>query len=127
MKKLILILFMFLAAVAAESQTVATRVVGDSTATNSFIATKTKGTKVFLLTGYSATSQYIMVFSTNAIPANGIKAALGPFPISAGQFYSIDFGAYGADLDGVVICNSTTANTLTIGAADTTFQAILRR
>jgi hypothetical protein len=127
MKKLILSALVCLSAFVAGAQTVSTRVVGDTLATNSFIATTTKGTKVFLLTGYTATSQYIMVFSTNAVPANGVKAALGPFPVSAGQFYSIDFGNYGADLDGVVVCNSTTANTLTLGAADTTFQAVLRR
>ena len=122
---MVVLLFLLLSALGVSAQ-VPTKVVGDTTATNSFIATKRSNTKVFLLTGYTSVSQYIMVFGTNAVPANGAKAQLGPFPVSAGQFYSIDFGAYGADLDGVTICNSTTANTLTIGAADTTFQAILK-
>lgn len=121
---LILLLTMF--ALCSYGQTVATRVTGDSTATNSFVAS-TKPQKVFLLTGYSATTQYIMVFGTNTVPANGAKCNLGPFPVSAGQFYSIDFGYYGADLDAVTVCNSTTVNTLTIGAADCTFQAVVKR
>ena len=114
-----------LAGIASQAQTVATRVVGDTTATNSLIVTS-QASKTFLITGYTATTQYIMVFQTNSVPANGTKAVFS-VPVSAGQFYSIDFGYYGADLDKLTVCNSTTANTLTIGAADTTFQCVLRR
>jgi len=125
MKSLIFIAALMLAT-ALQAQTTPTRVIGDTTATNSAIFTSQNGTKVFALTGYSATTQYIMVFQTNGIPANGFKATFS-VPVSAGQFYSVDFGYYGADMDKLTVCNSTTANTLTIGAADTTFQAILRR
>ena len=125
MRTLLFALLLSVSAMAASAQTIATYVRGDSTATNSLIAT-TKACKVFAITGYSASTQYIQIFGTNAVPANGVKA-LFSVPVSAGQFYSIDFSYYGADLDGLVICNSSTVNTLTIGSADTTFTAILRR
>jgi len=114
-----------LAGIASQAQTIATRVSGGTTATNSFIAASVPS-KVFLISGYSATTQYIMVFQTNAVPANGTVAVFS-VPVTGGQFYSMDFSYYGADLDKLTVCNSTTANTLTIGAADCTFQTILRR
>ena len=130
MKKLLLAALILCAALTIQAQTVSTVVRGNSFATNSFVVTATNaytpGVKLYLLTGYTATTQYIQVFQTNAVPANG-TTPLFSLPISAGQGYSFDFSYYGADLDKLTICNSTTANTLTLGAADTTFQAILRR
>ena len=130
MKKLLLAALILCAAIVTQAQTVSTVIRGDTTATNAFIVTGTNaytaGVKLYLLTGYTATTQYIMVFQTNAIPANGTKAMFS-LPISAGQGYSFDFSYYGADMDRITVCNSTTANTLTLGAADTTFQALLRR
>jgi hypothetical protein len=126
MKTLLLTISILVAACAVQAQTVGTRVVGNAAATNSFIASSTKGTKVFAITGYSASTQYIQVFQTNGIPANGTVPTFS-VPVSAGQFYSIDFSYYGADFDYCTVCNSSTANSLTIGAADTSFQSILRR
>lgn len=125
MKKILFLAFL-LAAFVAPAQTVSTRIYGDTTATNSLIVTSQNGQKAYAFCGYTTTTQYIMVFQTNAVPANGTKATFS-VPVTAGQFYSIDFSYYGADLDKCTVCNSTTANTLTIGAADTTFQAIFRR
>lgn len=127
--KTLLLAALFLCTLTIRAQTVSTVVRGSTIATNQFIVTATNtytpGVKLYLLTGYTATTQYIMVFQTNALPANG-SVALFSLPISAGQGYSFDFSYYGADMDRIFVCNSTTANTLTLGAADTTFQAVLR-
>lgn len=101
-----------------------TRVLGNTLATNSLVVASSP-TTLYAVTGYSASTQYIMVFQTNAVPANGATAVFS-VPVSAGQYYSLDFSTYGAALDKVTVCNSTTPNTLTLGATDTTFQAIIR-
>jgi hypothetical protein len=123
--KTFLLTILLLAGLTAGAQTVSTRIVGNSLATN-YVVVTSQATKVFAVTGYTTATQFIQVFQTNALPANG-STPIFSVPVAAGQGYSVDFSFYGADMDKLTVCNSTTANTLTLGAADTTFQAILRR
>jgi hypothetical protein len=125
MKKLLLSICVLCLAFVASAQQVATRVYGTTVATNRLVIPMASP-KIYALSGYTTTTQFIMVFQTNALPANG-TVGIFSIPVTAGQFYSFDWSFYGVDLDKVTICNSTTANTLTLGASDTTFQAVLRQ
>jgi hypothetical protein len=125
MRTLFLLLAVSLAVVTAQAQNIVpTRVIGNSKLTNALVVSA-KPTKLFAVTGYSPTTQYIQIIQTNQVPTNGIVPVFS-VPVSAGQFYSIDFSYYGADLDSVTVVNSSTQNTLTLGSANTTFQAIIR-
>ena len=78
------------------------------------------------LYGFTATStnvaaQFILVFDANAVPANG-AVPLFTVNVAAASPASVYFGSVGRSFDhGIVVCNSTTQGTLTIGAADTLF------
>ena len=78
------------------------------------------------LYGFTATStnvaaQFILVFDANAVPANA-TVPLFAVNAAAASPASVYFGSVGRSFDhGIVICNSTTQGTLTIGAADTLF------
>ena len=126
--KILTALLLLIAGLAVQAApTTFTAVIGDTSLTNSLVASKAP-CKLFAVTGYnSGPDQFITVFQTNAVPADGVKGKLGPFPVGSGQFYSIDLSAYGADLDAVTICNSTTAETLTKGSADCSIQAVIGR
>lgn len=90
--------------------------------TNSIVA----ATGVCRLYGFTATStnvaaQFILVFDLLKVPANG---AVPLFTVNAAAAApaSVYFGSVGRSFDhGIVVCNSTTQGTLTIGAADTLF------
>lgn len=83
--------------------------------------------RLYAATGYNSTSTnvFLMIFETNTAPAAATVPKLGPFPVGAGQFYSIDFSAYGADLDKVYVSMSTTSNGFTQAGTNFTFQAIV--
>lgn len=71
--------------------------------------------------GYNgnAATRYIHIFNATSLPANGTAPTLAPFAVLAGQWFSLDltpFGAYFAT--GIVVANSTTLATLTVGSAD---------
>ncbi len=107
-----------------------TRVVGNGVFTNCLViatGNNPSSPKMYSLVGYSGTAQYLMIFETNAIPTNGSVCKLGPFPIDAGKGFSFNLSYYGADLDKMTVCNSTTTNVLTIGASDCTFQAVVAK
>lgn len=78
------------------------------------------------LFGFTATStnvaaQFILVFDTNAVPANG-AVPLMTFNVALSSFVTAYFGSVGrAFAHGIFLCNSTTQGTLTLGAADTIF------
>ncbi|HMC69891.1 MAG: hypothetical protein E6J20_18550 [Chloroflexi bacterium] len=78
------------------------------------------------LYGFTATStnvaaQFILCFDTNAVPAAG-ALPLFTVNVAAASPGSVYFGSVGRSFDhGIVLCNSTTQGTLTIGAADTLF------
>lgn len=76
------------------------------------------------LSGFSnlGSAQYIMVFDSNTQPGNGavpkrIKK------VAATDTFEVDFGRGVRVENGIWVCNSTTAPTLTLGAADCLFHA----
>jgi hypothetical protein len=85
----------------------------------------TQPRKLFSVVGYnSGAAQFIQVHESATLPAEA-AVPKHSFPVGAAQFYSFDLGLVGEDLDAITICNSSTAATKTIGAADVSIQAIL--
>lgn len=84
--------------------------------------------KLYLVSGYnSGSAQYVMIFSnTNYPPTNG-EVGTFSFPVAGNNYFSFDFGYYGADNPGGgwIVCNSTTADTNTLGGTNCTFQGII--
>lgn len=87
------------------------------------IVAKSGCSKLF---GFTATStnvaaQFIQVFDATAVPANGTVPLL-TVNVAAASSAGAYFGAIGRSFDrGIVLANSTTQGTLTLGAADTIF------
>jgi len=127
MKIKLIMLLAILSVTISQAQTVTTRVVGNSALTNSLIVT-TKPTKLFTILGQNTSADvgYIQVFNTVAGATNGATPILS-FPVAASpQYYSLDFGYYGADFDAIVVKTSSTSTTLTLTSASYTIQAITR-
>lgn len=71
-----------------------------------------------------ADDQYIHLFDAAALPINGTVPTAVPYYIPSKQNLLIDFGVYGRKFNnGIVICNSTTFGTKTLGANDCRFDA----
>lgn len=87
----------------------------------------TVGCKVLsiIVLNTNALQQYIQVHEAAAVPANGSVPKLPAIPVASQQLLQIDFGSVGIDLDKCVICNSSTAAILTIGAADCAIVAVI--
>lgn len=82
--------------------------------------------KLYAIIGYNnGPAQFVMIFNkTNAPPTNGMTGVFS-FPVAASNYFSFDLSYYGANLDAVVVCNSTTAQTNTLGSTNCTFQGIV--
>lgn len=77
------------------------------------------------LSGYNsaATVQFIQLHDAAALPADGAAPVVIILAPAASSF-SIDFGIFGRYFaNGIVVCNSSTGPTKTIGAADCWFDA----
>jgi hypothetical protein len=75
------------------------------------------------LSGYNANAgtRYIQLFNSTTLPADTAVPVL-TIPVATGASFNIDFGAYGMGFSvGIVVCNSSTGPTKTIGAADSWF------
>ena len=84
---------------------------------------KASGGLLYGLSGYNnlAGQQWIQLFDSATLPADG-TVPIVTFPVGANSSFSMDFGYHGREfLAGIVICNSTTAVTKTIGAANCLF------
>lgn len=80
----------------------------------------TKGT-VFGVTGYNSktSAQFIQLHDATAVPADTAVPKV-TFTVPASSNFTIDFGKYGRRFTtGIVICNSSTGPTKTLGSADT--------
>lgn len=80
------------------------------------------------LTGFnSGPAQFIQLHDASALPANG-AVPVGPLVFAAAASnFSIPLGDYGmAFANGIVVCNSSTGPTKTIGAADCWFNAVYK-
>ena len=72
----------------------------------------------------NAATRYLQLFNSKTLPSNGAVPYCAPIPVLTGQTVSVDFGVLGIPFPtGIMIANSTTAATLTIGSADGFFSA----
>lgn len=80
---------------------------------------------LFGVSGFNAkvSAQFVLIFDGTAIPANGaIPVVVVTVPTVSN--FSVDFGFWGRAFHaGIIICNSSTPSTLTIGSADCWFDA----
>lgn len=77
----------------------------------------------FTVYNNNAATRYIQVFDSVALPADGVVPPL-TFEVATQTTRAIDFGQYGRRFNvGIVLCNSSTDTTKTIGAADSLFDA----
>ena len=85
---------------------------------------KVTGGVLYGLSGYnSGVAQFLQLHDATAVPADAAVPA-EVIAIPATSNFSIDFGVYGQGFGlGIVVCNSTTGPTKTIGAADCWFSA----
>lgn len=94
-----------------------------TTALSTSLVVKAEAGRLRGIVGYSTTAQYIQVHDAVSLPAD-TSVPLVTIPITAGEPYSIDFGVGLECATGIVISNSTTGPTKTIGAVDTWITAI---
>jgi len=83
----------------------------------------TQGCVVWGVAGYNskATAQFIQLHDIASTPADTAVPVFN-ITVPATSNFSIDFGMYGMQfVNGVYVCNSSTAPTKTIGSADCQF------
>lgn len=84
---------------------------------------KASAGRLFSVNGYNSlgSAQFIQVHNAASLPANG-AAPISVITVPASSNFSIDFGPLGIPCStGIVVTNSTTGPTKTIGAADVYF------
>lgn len=66
--------------------------------------------------------QFILIFDDSTLPIDGTAPAIAAIAVKSKQWFSFDAGEHPIPFEnGCVICNSSTAATKTIGAADCQF------
>lgn len=93
-------------------------------AATSLVIKATPGT-LFGLSGYNAkaSAQFIQLHDAAALPADTAVPVFA-MTVPAGSNFSVDFGAFGMYFTtGIVVSNSSTVATKTIGSADCSFFA----
>ena len=74
-------------------------------------------------TNTKASAQFILAFDTNTVPANGAVPKFVMTAAASSDFWVSWTPGWRNFSDGCVLCNSSTAATLTIGSADCWFDA----
>lgn len=80
--------------------------------------------RLYGLTVYNSklSAQYVLVFDAVAVPANGAVPTMPAFKVATDANLGVYFGSVGRWFDrGIVLANSSTATSLTIGSADCWF------
>ena len=78
------------------------------------------------LSGYSSrgSAQWIQIFDAATLPADQTLVPVITFTVATVANFSLDFGLRGRFFEsGIVVCNSSTGPTKTIGSADCWFDA----
>lgn len=78
------------------------------------------------VSGYNAktSAQFIQLHDSSTVPSDSAVPTGAPISVPASSNFSIDFGAAGRKFStGIVVCNSSTGPTKTIGASDCFFDA----
>lgn len=94
-----------------------------TTALCASLLVKTREGVLHSITGYSdsASSQFIQVHDSSTLPADGAVPTI-VFVVPAKSNFSLDMGEVGRSFTkGIVVCNSATVATKTIGSADCWF------
>lgn len=92
-----------------------------STALEASRIIKASSGTLFLLTGYNSktSDQYILIFDSSALPADGVAPTLPAIYAPAQSNFTYSFGVHGRlFINGIVVSNSSTFATKTIGGAD---------
>jgi hypothetical protein len=76
----------------------------------------------FTVTNTNASDQYVLMFDARAVPSLGAVPIFGP-KVSGGDAVSGLWWPGRTFFAGIVLCNSSTQGSLTIGAADCLFDA----
>lgn len=126
MKTILTFILLAAAVVGLHAQTIPTRVIGSASFTNVMVASK-QPAKLLQVSGYNSATNtvYVQVFAKTYTPTNTMVPVFS-FPVLTANFYSMDFTPYGADLDGIGVAASTTANTLTLATNQVSFQVIMK-
>lgn len=99
-----------------------------TTAYAASLVVKASAGTLYMVTGYNSrtTAQFIQLFDSTTLPADG-TAPIVLFRVPEESNFSLDLGMYGrAFSTGIVICNSTTGPTKTLGSADCWFDVQYR-
>jgi hypothetical protein len=102
-------------------------VTNTTTYATNLVIKNTAGTALSV-SGYNslASAQFIQIHDATTLPANG-NAPIMVIPVAASSAFSFAIPSTGIPFStGIVVCNSTTAPTLTIGAANCYFTATFK-
>lgn len=102
----------------------------NTAAAASLLAKAATGTFVSLVGVNTGAAQYILVFDAAALPANADATALFRFAVADGtttpQNFSLTF-TFGVPCNsGIVVCNSSTIASKTLGSANCYFSVVYR-
>lgn len=89
----------------------------------SLVVSSTPKVRLVGLSGYNSkvSAQFIQIHDAAALPADAAVPKI-VFEVAASSKFAIDYGVNGRTFDiGIVVCNSSTAPTKTIGSADCWF------